>query len=124
MCSLLDEDYFGASFAGAAAGGAAGAGVRSTAGDATRAGGAGVVPPVIATGAAGADTLASAEIFNGVGAATLLLAFIASNGTIINATMLMILINGLTAGPAVSLYGSPTVSPVTAALCASEPLPP
>src|SRR5665647_3162896 len=45
-------------------------------------------------------------------------------GTISNATMLMILISGLTAGPAVSLYGSPTVSPVTAALCASEPLPP
>src|SRR3569623_115752 len=38
--------------------------------------------------------------------------------------MLMILINGLIAGPAVSLYGSPTVSPVTAALCASDPLPP
>jgi len=38
------------------------------------------------------------------------------------ATMLMILIIGLTAGPAVSLYGSPTVSPVTAALCASERL--
>src|SRR6185503_11736615 len=41
-----------------------------------------------------------------------------------SATMLVILIIGLTAGPAVSLYGSPTVSPVTAALCASEPLPP
>src|SRR3989337_2711951 len=27
-------------------------------------------------------------------------------------------------GPAVSLKGSPTVSPTTAALCASEPLPP
>jgi len=40
------------------------------------------------------------------------------------ATMLMILIIGLMAGPAVSLYGSPTVSPVTAALCGSEPLPP
>ena len=38
--------------------------------------------------------------------------------------MLMILISGLIAGPAVALYGSPTVSPVTAALCASEPLPP
>jgi putative MATE family efflux protein len=46
------------------------------------------------------------------------------SGTIISATMLMILISGLTAGPAVSLYGSPTVSPVTAALCASDPLPP
>ena len=41
-----------------------------------------------------------------------------------SATMLVILIIGLTAGPAVSLYGSPTVSPVTAALWASEPLPP
>ncbi len=38
--------------------------------------------------------------------------------------MLMILISGFTAGPAVSLYGSPTVSPVTEALWASEPLPP
>src|SRR5882757_5486875 len=38
--------------------------------------------------------------------------------------MLVILIIGFTAGPAVSLYGSPTVSPVTAALWASEPLPP
>src|SRR5690606_34547700 len=47
-----------------------------------------------------------------------------SSGTSSNATMLMILISGLMAGPAVSLYGSPTVSPVTAALCVSEPLPP
>ncbi len=31
------------------------------------------------------------------------------------ATMFVILIIGLIAGPAVSLYGSPTVSPVTAA---------
>ena len=37
-------------------------------------------------------------------------------GTINNATILIILISGLIAGPAVSLYGSPTVSPVTAAL--------
>jgi hypothetical protein len=36
----------------------------------------------------------------------------------------MILIIGLIAGPAVSLYGSPTVSQVTAALCASEPFQP
>ena len=36
----------------------------------------------------------------------------------------MILMSGLIAGPAVSLYGSPTVSPVTAALWVSEPLPP
>src|SRR3970282_823311 len=47
-----------------------------------------------------------------------------NNGTISSATMLMILISGLIAGPAVSLYGSPTVSPVTAALWASEPLAP
>ena len=40
------------------------------------------------------------------------------------ATMFAILIMGLIAGPAVSLYGSPTVSPVTPAACASEPLPP
>src|SRR3546814_1415549 len=40
------------------------------------------------------------------------------------ATILVILIIGFTAGPAVSLYGSPTVSPVTAALWASLPLPP
>ena len=49
---------------------------------------------------------------------------VAMIGTISSATMLMILISGLTAGPAVSLYGSPTVSPVTAALWASDPLPP
>src|SRR5205823_372218 len=40
------------------------------------------------------------------------------------ATILTTLIIGLMAGPAVSLYGSPTVSPVTAAACAKEPLPP
>src|SRR3954468_10671806 len=48
----------------------------------------------------------------------------ASTASSSRATMLLILIIGLTAGPAVSLYGSPTVSPVTAALWASEPLPP
>ncbi len=37
------------------------------------------------------------------------------SATISSATMLTILIIGLMAGPAVSLYGSPTVSPVTAA---------
>lgn len=36
-------------------------------------------------------------------------------GTRSKATMLATLIMGLMAGPAVSLYGSPTVSPVTAA---------
>src|ERR687895_2408811 len=46
------------------------------------------------------------------------------SGMIRIATMFVILIIGLIAGPAVSLYGSPTVSPVTAAACASEPLPP
>src|SRR6266550_7077009 len=40
------------------------------------------------------------------------------------ATMLATLIIGLIAGPAVSLKGSPTVSPVTEAAWASEPLPP
>ena len=38
--------------------------------------------------------------------------------------MFATLIIGLIAGPAVSLNGSPTVSPVTEAACASEPLPP
>ncbi len=46
------------------------------------------------------------------------------NGMMSRATMLITLIIGLMAGPAVSLYGSPTVSPVTAAAWASEPLPP
>src|SRR5207237_5433137 len=46
------------------------------------------------------------------------------NGMIKIATMFVILIIGLIAGPAVSLYGSPTVSPVTAAAWASEPFPP
>src|SRR6266480_3788521 len=40
------------------------------------------------------------------------------------ATMFTTLIIGLIAGPAVSLYGSPTVSPVTEAAWANEPLPP
>ena len=39
------------------------------------------------------------------------------------ATMFITLTIGLMAGPAVSFSGSPTVSPVTAALCFSEPLP-
>ena len=39
-------------------------------------------------------------------------------------TMFMTLMSGLMAGPAVSLRGSPTVSPVTEALWASVPLPP
>src|SRR5690606_17609086 len=42
----------------------------------------------------------------------------------ISATVLMTLMSGLIEGPAVSLYGSPTVSPTTAAAWASEPLPP
>src|SRR3954453_23150421 len=45
-------------------------------------------------------------------------------GMIRIATMFATLIMGLIAGPAVSLNGSPTVSPVTDAACASEPLPP
>ena len=39
-------------------------------------------------------------------------------------TRFITLIIGFRAGPAVSLNGSPTVSPMTAALWASEPLPP
>ena len=39
-------------------------------------------------------------------------------------TRFITLISGLMAGPAVSLNGSPTVSPTTVAACASEPLPP
>src|SRR5674476_60350 len=51
-------------------------------------------------------------------------AYLTRNGMTSRATMLMTLIIGLMAGPAVSLYGSPTVSPVTAAAWASDPLPP
>src|SRR6516162_470401 len=40
------------------------------------------------------------------------------------ARMLATLITGLIAGPAVSLHGSPTVSPVTDASCAGDPFPP
>src|SRR5690242_686299 len=39
-------------------------------------------------------------------------------------TRFITLINGLIAGPAVSLNGSPTVSPITVASCAGLPLPP
>ena len=45
-------------------------------------------------------------------------------GAISSATRFITLINGLMAGPAVSLNGSPTVSPITVASWAGEPLPP
>src|SRR5262249_50423811 len=45
-------------------------------------------------------------------------------GAIRRDTRFITLISGLMAGPAVSLNGSPTVSPMTVAACASEPLPP
>ena len=45
-------------------------------------------------------------------------------GAISSATRFITLISGLIAGPAVSLNGSPTVSPMTVAACASLPLPP
>ena len=45
-------------------------------------------------------------------------------GRISSDTRFITLIIGLRAGPAVSLNGSPTVSPMTAALWASDPLPP
>src|SRR5277367_5434195 len=46
------------------------------------------------------------------------------NGAARIATRFITLIIGLSAGPAVSLNGSPTVSPTTDALCTSVPLPP
>ena len=45
-------------------------------------------------------------------------------GRIRRLTRFITLMRGLRAGPAVSLKGSPTVSPMTAALWASDPLPP
>jgi hypothetical protein len=45
-------------------------------------------------------------------------------GRISSETRFITLISGFSAGPAVSLNGSPTVSPMTAALWASLPLPP
>src|SRR5262249_46703045 len=45
-------------------------------------------------------------------------------GAITRVIVLRSLISTCRLGPAVSLKGSPTVSPTTAALCASEPLPP
>src|SRR5690349_19324251 len=45
-------------------------------------------------------------------------------GAISSETRFITLISGLIAGPAVSLNGSPTVSPMTVAAWASEPLPP
>src|SRR5690606_3478680 len=45
-------------------------------------------------------------------------------GAMSTETRFITLISGLIAGPAVSLNGSPTVSPMTAAAWASEPLPP
>ncbi len=45
-------------------------------------------------------------------------------GAMSSATRFITLISGLIAGPAVSLNGSPTVSPMTVAAWASLPLPP
>jgi len=45
-------------------------------------------------------------------------------GRINSATRFITLMSGLMAGPAVSLNGSPTVSPMTTALWISDPLPP
>ncbi|CAM5379981.1 hypothetical protein STENM327S_05131 [Streptomyces tendae] len=45
-------------------------------------------------------------------------------GAMISATRFMTFSSGLIAGPAVSLNGSPTVSPITVAAWASLPLPP
>src|SRR4029077_11192853 len=50
--------------------------------------------------------------------------YFTTSGTMSRATRFMTLISGFRAGPAVSLNGSPTVSPMTAALWASDPLPP
>ena len=47
-----------------------------------------------------------------------------NNGANTTATIVISLINILIEGPEVSLKGSPTVSPTTAALWASEPFPP
>src|SRR6478672_10981608 len=60
----------------------------------------------------------------GPGSQSVLVDYRARSGMIRIATMFVILIIGLIAGPAVSLYGSPTVSPVIEAAWASEPLPP
>ena len=45
-------------------------------------------------------------------------------GRISSDTRFITLISGLIAGPAVSLNGSPMVSPITTAVWTSEPLPP
>src|SRR6185369_16960504 len=111
----------GGSAAGAEAGAAVAGGVAGTAAGAA-AGAAGAALAGAGAVAAGAIGAAGAE--TAAGAAGFSPYTFAMSGTIISATILMILISGFTAGPAVSLYGSPTVSPVTAALCASEPLPP
>ena len=47
-----------------------------------------------------------------------------NNGANVRETMVMRLMRMFMDGPEVSLNGSPTVSPTTAALWASEPLPP
>src|SRR5690606_4034535 len=48
----------------------------------------------------------------------------ANHGANTSDTTLISLMRMFIAGPEVSLNGSPTVSPTTAALCGSEPLPP
>jgi K(+)-stimulated pyrophosphate-energized sodium pump len=65
--------------------------------------------------------MAHISISNGICFSITYLIAVAISGAMSNATMLITLMSGLIAGPAVSLYGSPTVSPVTAALCQSVP---
>ena len=68
-------------------------------------------------------TMATAPTATPVRSPTLLLYFTTLVATSSD-TRLITLSSGLIAGPAVSLNGSPTVSPTTVAACASEPLPP
>src|SRR5271170_8102242 len=70
-----------------------------------------------------ATTMATAPSATPVRSPTLLLYF-TTLVAMSSETRFITLISGLMAGPAVSLNGSPTVSPTTVAACASEPLPP
>ena len=72
----------------------------------------------------GADQHDQGDAGDGEAGGVVVAAALMMAGRISSETRFITLISGLSAGPAVSLNGSPTVSPMTAALWASEPLPP
>ena len=118
-------------------GGGAGARARARAVGGRRQPRGAAAPATLAVGGPPADTLVERRLEITTAATTIPIAttatpvrspglwlYLTTLVAISSATRFMTLISGLMAGPAVSLNGSPTVSPMMVASCASEPLPP